>query len=90
MVLGKTNSTDSEFSTSRSSAGIKRRLPIGAEALPTGGVHFRVWTPRCGRVEVVLKKLPKEISQLHWRKKATAISRESRRPRKLALAIVTV
>jgi maltooligosyltrehalose trehalohydrolase len=30
-----------------------RRLPIGAELLPTGGVHFRVWAPRCNHVEVV-------------------------------------
>ena len=25
----------------------QRRLPIGAELLPEGGVHFRVWAPRC-------------------------------------------
>jgi maltooligosyltrehalose trehalohydrolase len=31
-----------------------RQLPIGAEVLPEGGVHFRVWAPRCKRVEVVL------------------------------------
>ncbi len=31
-----------------------RRLPIGAEILPEGGVHFRVWAPRCQQVEVVL------------------------------------
>jgi len=55
VALG-TNSTDSEISTPGSSAGLKRRLPIGAEVLPRGGVHFRVWTPRCGRVEVVFEK----------------------------------
>ncbi|HEX8558105.1 MAG TPA: malto-oligosyltrehalose trehalohydrolase [Pyrinomonadaceae bacterium] len=33
-----------------------RRLPVGAEALPGGGVHFRVWAPRRGRVEVVLEE----------------------------------
>jgi maltooligosyltrehalose trehalohydrolase len=32
----------------------KRRLPVGAEVLPEGGVHFRVWAPRCRRVEIVL------------------------------------
>lgn len=32
-----------------------RRLPVGAEALPGGGVHFRVWAPRRERVEVVLE-----------------------------------
>jgi maltooligosyltrehalose trehalohydrolase len=31
-----------------------RRLPIGAEVL-AGQVHFRVWAPRCRRVEVVLE-----------------------------------
>ena len=38
-----------------SQQGQPRQLPIGAEALPEGGVHFRVWAPRCGRVEVVLE-----------------------------------
>src|SRR5256714_127507 len=30
-----------------------RRLPVGAEVLPEGGTHFRVWAPRRARVEVV-------------------------------------
>ena len=33
-----------------------RRLPIGAEVLPEGGLHFRVWAPRRRRVEVVLEQ----------------------------------
>ena len=33
---------------------VARRLPIGAEVLPDGGSHFRVWAPRCAAVEVVL------------------------------------
>jgi maltooligosyltrehalose trehalohydrolase len=33
----------------------RRRLPIGAEVQPGGGVHFRVWAPRRQRVEVVLE-----------------------------------
>ncbi len=32
-----------------------RRLPVGAEVQPGGGVHFRVWAPRRQRVEVVLE-----------------------------------
>ena len=32
-----------------------RRLPIGAEVTATDGVHFRVWAPRCERVEVVFE-----------------------------------
>ncbi len=30
-----------------------RRLPIGAEVMATEGVHFRVWAPKCERIEVV-------------------------------------
>ena len=48
-------STESEISIPGSSTGIKRRLPIGAEVLPTTGVHFRVWAPRCSRIEVVFE-----------------------------------
>lgn len=32
-----------------------RRLPIGAEVIPTDGVHFRVWAPTCKRIEVVFE-----------------------------------
>jgi maltooligosyltrehalose trehalohydrolase len=32
---------------------IHRRLPVGAEVLPEGGVHFRVWAPGHERAEVV-------------------------------------
>jgi maltooligosyltrehalose trehalohydrolase len=32
-----------------------RRLPIGAEVLPRGGVHFRVWAPRWQAVDVLLE-----------------------------------
>ena len=32
-----------------------RRLPVGAEALPAGGVHFRVWAPRRREVAVVFE-----------------------------------
>jgi maltooligosyltrehalose trehalohydrolase len=35
-----------------------RRLPIGAEVMPGGGVHFRVWAPRRRKVEVVLEGGP--------------------------------
>ena len=33
---------------------LARRLPVGAEVQPGGGVHFRVWAPRRKRVEVVI------------------------------------
>ncbi|MFL5342990.1 MAG: malto-oligosyltrehalose trehalohydrolase [Gemmataceae bacterium] len=32
----------------------ERRYPIGAEVLPQGGAHFRVWAPKRQRVDVVL------------------------------------
>lgn len=35
---------------------IRRRLPVGAEFLPDGRVHFRVWAPKRKRVEVVLRR----------------------------------
>ena len=34
-------------------AEVRRRLPVGAEVLPRGGVSFRVWAPRRNQVEVV-------------------------------------
>ena len=35
----------------------ERRLPVGAEALPQGGVHFRVWAPTHQKVEVVFEQV---------------------------------
>ena len=32
-----------------------RRLPVGAEVLPQGGVHFRVWAPRRKSVKVIIE-----------------------------------
>ena len=45
------------------SSHVERRLPVGAEVLPGGGVHFRVWAPRRKRVEVIVEKgAPAELS----------------------------
>jgi maltooligosyltrehalose trehalohydrolase len=33
-----------------------RRLPVGAEPQPGGGVHFRVWAPRRKRIAVILER----------------------------------
>jgi maltooligosyltrehalose trehalohydrolase len=33
----------------------QRRLPVGAEVLPGGGVHFRVWSPRRKKVSVIIE-----------------------------------
>jgi maltooligosyltrehalose trehalohydrolase len=35
-----------------------RRLPVGAELAPGGGIHFRVWAPRRKSVEVVIEGGP--------------------------------
>lgn len=32
-----------------------RRLPVGAEVLPQGGVHFRVWAARRKKVKVIIE-----------------------------------
>ena len=37
---------------------LERRFPIGAEVLPNGGVHFRVWAPVRKRLEVVIEQRP--------------------------------
>ncbi|MDT5294726.1 MAG: maltooligosyltrehalose trehalohydrolase [Acidobacteriota bacterium] len=41
---------------------LSRRLPVGAEVMPEGGVHFRVWAPRRRRVEVVTESEGAEAS----------------------------
>lgn len=40
---------------------VARRLPIGAEPLAGGGVHFRVWAPAAKRVELVIENGPGRI-----------------------------
>jgi maltooligosyltrehalose trehalohydrolase len=37
------------------STEVRRRLPVGAEVMPDGGTHFRVWAPRRRCVAVVLE-----------------------------------
>ena len=39
---------------------ISRRVPVGAEVVPSDGVHFRVWAPEHNRVEVVLADDPEQ------------------------------
>jgi maltooligosyltrehalose trehalohydrolase len=41
-----------------------RRLPIGAEPQSDGGVHFRVWAPRCREVVVEIEGLEPAALQL--------------------------
>lgn len=44
--------------TAEAHAASRPGLPVGAEPLPQGGVHFRVWAPRHARVELVLEAGP--------------------------------
>ena len=46
-----------------SSQAVKRRLPIGAEVQPGGGVDFRVWAPRRRQVVVDYGDSPEAITQ---------------------------
>jgi maltooligosyltrehalose trehalohydrolase len=39
-----------------------RRLPVGAETLATGGVHFRVWAPRRRAVDVLMGGQPTPLA----------------------------
>jgi maltooligosyltrehalose trehalohydrolase len=34
--------------------GFQRRFPVGAEPMPGGGTHFRVWAPKSAFVKVEL------------------------------------
>jgi maltooligosyltrehalose trehalohydrolase len=43
------------MTSSSDASATTRRLPIGAEPQPGGGVHFRVWAPRRQRVVVELQ-----------------------------------
>lgn len=40
---------------------VSRRLPMGAELQPGGGVHFRVWAPKVQSVAVVLETEKQEV-----------------------------
>ena len=62
------DSTRSRRPRSNTVAGVDRRFPVGAEVIPDGGVHFRVWAPkskavavRFGSAEKVELKASKDI-----------------------------
>ncbi len=38
----------------KSEIGFQRRFPVGAEPMPAGGTHFRVWAPKSAFVKVEL------------------------------------
>src|SRR3982074_3216628 len=45
---------------------LSRHLPIGAEIVPEGGVHFRVWAPDRKNVDVVLESENHTSSEEVW------------------------
>src|SRR5207249_4073691 len=40
-----------------------RRLPIGTEPQPDGGVHFRLWAPRCREIAVEIEGLKPTVME---------------------------
>src|SRR5215813_13779418 len=60
---------DSEVVSGESSIGaLRRRLPVGAEILPDGGAHFRVWAPHASCIEQVLETAAGATSSLELKK----------------------
>jgi maltooligosyltrehalose trehalohydrolase len=53
-----TTQTERPPTTAPVRAPTVRRIPVGAEVQPGGGVHFRVWAPGHQRLEVVLEGGP--------------------------------
>src|SRR5688500_6865988 len=40
-----------------------RKLPVGAEIAPGGGVHFRLWAPECQPAQVLVEDPQAETSK---------------------------
>lgn len=57
---------------STTSVSTVRRYPIGAECVPKGGVHYRVWAPQAAKVDVCLVDADSEL-----RSSAPLISEEN-------------
>jgi maltooligosyltrehalose trehalohydrolase len=43
-------------------AEVRRRMPIGAEPVPGGGIHFRVWAPRARAMIAVIEREDRNTS----------------------------
>jgi maltooligosyltrehalose trehalohydrolase len=55
-VLAPPVSTDEKLMQSKGGIIFNRRLPVGAEPVPGGGTHFRVWAPKSASVKVQLSQ----------------------------------
>ena len=42
--------------SSSTDAVVERRFPVGAEAQPDGGTHFRVWAPATDFIEAIVDR----------------------------------
>lgn len=49
---GRLAGETANLSTGKQWAEFQRRLPVGAEPVPDGGTHFRVWAPKSAYVKV--------------------------------------
>lgn len=62
--------------------GLARRLPVGAEPLPSGGVQFRVWCPERQQVGVVFETVGRELPTIELRREVggyfSGVAREAR------------
>lgn len=58
---GRSSRTDSARTAQavKAASCFPRRLPIGAEPAAEGGVHFRIWAPKCSRLALELIAEPK-------------------------------
>lgn len=53
-LLSKGGSSSPDRAMTATPDHVHRRLPVGAEIQPDGGVHFRTWAPSVGQVAVVM------------------------------------
>jgi maltooligosyltrehalose trehalohydrolase len=56
-----TSDRDRPAPATRGKVPVMRRLPVGAELQPGGGVHFRVWAPGRRQVEVVIEGIDRPL-----------------------------
>src|SRR3954451_12902967 len=54
-VLEVAEFTPETRAMSEQASGFVRRLPVGAEPQPEGGVHFRVWAPRVREIAIEIE-----------------------------------
>ena len=67
MITRATTTTfNRKQTTTEGTTQFERRLPVGAEVQPNGGVHFRVWAPRRSTVCVQLSRSLPDFEKSAW------------------------